>query len=490
MTAFRKYAASVVVMLLGICITLVYVVKADIDEFREEQIKIAVSAARNTEALLQLYVADLRRSVDQFFIDNRQNFLNLLNSKTRQSARATLLQRLQRQLPDAIAFTLADAAGQPLLDDESIIGDTCRENIRLFASDPAGIAVQLRMHADKIDGHFDIMSLLPISVNKDAILLVAFKANRIAQYLNLLQSPGHSLFLTLAGSDGRIEIAASTPHHQLSRKRELTDAETSRVMYSEHVDATAWDVIDVIDFEMLHREKKRIIRQAALLFVAFLFGGIVAIALIRCRRDMKRGVSTELESYRRQLEEQIRNRTVALEAANERLQHLSLSDGLTGIANRRHFDHVLARELRRALRESSPLSLLLIDIDYFKKYNDAVGHLAGDDALKKIAHAIQNEFKRGADLAARYGGEEFVVILPGATGEEALKQAERVRQLVDRLNIKHPDSNIVDHVTISVGVASLGTDQYKTTDELIDEADTALYRSKSEGRNRSNTFQA
>ncbi len=209
MTALRKYAASVVVMLLVIFVTLVYAAKTHIEEFREEQIKIAVSAARNTEVLLQRYVADLRRSVDLFFIDNRQGILDLLNSETRYKARAALQQRLHQELPDAIVFTLADAAGQPLLDDdENIIDDSCRENIRLFASDPAGISAQLRMHADKIDGHFDIVSLVPISIDEDAILLVEFKANRIALYLNLLQPPGHSLFLAKWDRMGRLK----SPH--------------------------------------------------------------------------------------------------------------------------------------------------------------------------------------------------------------------------------------------------------------------------------------
>jgi len=489
-SGFKKYIASVVVLLLVICITLAYVVKTHIEQFREDQIGLAGFAARSAESRLQLYVADLRRSVDLFFSENRQDLLALLNSDTRQRARTALQQRLHRQLPDAVAFTLADDTGHPLLnDDKNIFVDACRENLRLFASDPVGTASQLRIHTDRLGDHFDMLSLAPISDDRQAILLIAFRTNRIALDLNLLQPPGHSLYITTAGSKGRIEIAAAGPQQQFERKPELSAAEISRIMFSEHVDATAWDVIDVIDFGMLQREKWSIIRQTILLLTAFLFGCGFSLTVIRCRKDMKRGVTSELEPYRKQLEEQIRNRTAALEAANERLQHLSLSDGLTGIANRRHFDHVLARELRRALRMSMPLSLLLIDIDYFKKYNDAVGHLAGDDALKKIAHAIQNEFKRGADLAARYGGEEFAVILPSATGKEALKQAERIRHIVDRLNIKHPDSDITDHVTISVGVTSLGTDQYKTTDELIDEADTALYRSKSEGRNRSHAFQ-
>lgn len=486
-TGFRKYAVYAVFLLLAICILLAYVAKTNIEEFREQQITLAGNAARNTENLLQHYISELRRSVDLFANDNRREILAVLDTETRYRAHATLQQRLHRQLPDAIAFTLADTAGYPLLeDDENVIGDACREYIRLFASDPVGAAARLRIHADNFNGHFDIITTAPISADTEAILLVTFEARKIALYLQHLQPPDHSLFLLKTGSEARIEVA--TPE-SYQRPPELTAPETSRVLFTEHVDGTEWDVVDVIEFGLIEQEKWRIIKQTAFMFIAFMFGGVFSVAAIRCRMDLKRGVSTELEPYRKKLEEQIRNRTVALEAANERLQHLSLSDGLTGIANRRHFDHVLARELRRALRESMPLSLLLIDIDYFKKYNDAVGHLAGDDALKKIAHAIQNEFKRGADLAARYGGEEFAVILPSATGKEAFQQAERVRRIVDRLNIKHPDSDIADHVTISVGVTSLGTDQYKTTDELIDEADTALYRSKSEGRNRSSAFQ-
>ena len=486
---FRKYAVSTVILLLAVCVLLAYVAKTSIEKFREEQTKLAAYATHNTEALLQLYITELRQSVYLFVSDNHQQILALLNTETRHRARNTLQQQLHRRLPDAVAFTLADAAGNPLLDDDdkNFIGDACRENTRLFASDPAGIAARLRLHEDKLDGHFDILTQVAISDGEDAILLVAFKVHRIALYLDLLQPPGHSLFLAKTGSQGLIEIAASETQQQFRRDHELTAAETSLVLYSEHVDATAWDVIDVIDFEMLQREKWRIINRTALLFAIFLFGGVFSVAVMMRRKGMQQGASTELESYRKQMEEKIRNRTAALEAANERLQHLSLSDGLTGIANRRHFDQILARELRRALRESTPLSLLLIDIDYFKKYNDAVGHLAGDDALKKIAHVIQNKFKRGADLAARYGGEEFAVILPGANGKEALLQAERVRRIVDKLDIKHPDSDIADHITISVGVTSLDADQYKTAEELIDEADTALYRSKSEGRNRSST---
>lgn len=176
--------------------------------------------------------------------------------------------------------------------------------------------------------------------------------------------------------------------------------------------------------------------------------------------------------------------TRQLQAANELLQNLSLLDGLTGISNRRHFDQELLQESRRANREGTPLSLIMIDIDYFKAFNDTYGHLKGDDCLKTVATTLKKTLNRPGDFPARYGGEEFVVVLPNTDDIGAAMVAEELRASIENACISHFNSLCAKHVTVSLGVVTRFPEQTETPDDLILAADRALYRSKHEGRNR------
>jgi diguanylate cyclase (GGDEF)-like protein len=148
---------------------------------------------------------------------------------------------------------------------------------------------------------------------------------------------------------------------------------------------------------------------------------------------------------------------LALKQKSDQLRRLTMMDSLTGIANRRAFDDSLHLEWQRLLRHGESLSLLMIDIDYFKRYNDAHGHPAGDSCLRQVAIAIADTAKRTGDLAARYGGEEFAVILPHTGEQDARTIAERICACVRALAIAHGDSPVAPHVTISIGVASMTT---------------------------------
>ena len=176
--------------------------------------------------------------------------------------------------------------------------------------------------------------------------------------------------------------------------------------------------------------------------------------------------------------------TRQLQAANERLKNLSFLDGLTGIANRRHFDQVFLQESRRSKREKSHLSLIMLDIDYFKAFNDTYGHLKGDDCLKTIASTLKKTLKRPGDFPARYGGEEFAVVLPNTDDVGAAIIAEELRASIESAGIVHVNSLCADYVTVSLGVVTRLPEQAETPDDLILAADRALYRSKHEGRNR------
>jgi len=173
-----------------------------------------------------------------------------------------------------------------------------------------------------------------------------------------------------------------------------------------------------------------------------------------------------------------------LKEANKKLEELTLIDGLTLIANRRHFDGYLKKEWEISKRSLRSISLIMIDIDFFKKYNDSYGHLEGDSCLKKVAKAIQQSIHREGDLVSRYGGEEFGVILPDTDLEGAKQVAERIRKSVMNLSIAHKGSDIEKIVTISVGVASRIPSKDSKQEEIILSADNALYIAKNAGRNR------
>ena len=166
------------------------------------------------------------------------------------------------------------------------------------------------------------------------------------------------------------------------------------------------------------------------------------------------------------------------------LEDLSLADGLTAIGNRRRFDEVLLSEWRRARRTRSVVGLALLDVDFFKLFNDRYGHAMGDDCLRQVAATIAMLVRRPGDLCARYGGEEFAVILPQTDLSGVLTLGERIRQSVTALEIPHADSSVCPMVTVSVGAASMRPTGDATPEDLLRLADKRLYEAKTAGRNR------
>ena len=177
-----------------------------------------------------------------------------------------------------------------------------------------------------------------------------------------------------------------------------------------------------------------------------------------------------------------------LEKANRLLQAQVSQDGLTGIANRRAFDERIHNEIQRSMREQSPLSLLIIDIDHFKSFNDSYGHLQGDQALKSVANAMFDLFQRNTDFVARYGGEEFVAVISATNKEKTEASIHHLLESIRALQIPHENSEIAPYLTVSIGgyLHTPKTDESigSLIDTMIAKADSALYRAKSDGRNR------
>lgn len=173
-----------------------------------------------------------------------------------------------------------------------------------------------------------------------------------------------------------------------------------------------------------------------------------------------------------------------IEQQKQKLIQTSLTDGLTNIPNRRGLDEEFKRQLRSAQRYQWPIAILMIDVDDFKLYNDFYGHVDGDECLQKIALILQNILRRPEDFPARYGGEEFVCLLPNTTIEGAEKLSLDIISSLDKANIEHQKSTLTNHVTLSIGITVCSPDKEFTCEELLKQADSALYRAKTQGKNR------
>jgi len=168
----------------------------------------------------------------------------------------------------------------------------------------------------------------------------------------------------------------------------------------------------------------------------------------------------------------------------KKLAEISSRDQLTGLFNRREFEKLIKREWRDAIRQSQPISIIMIDIDHFKKFNDNYGHLAGDNCLQKISQTMENSLRRPRDFLARYGGEEFTAILPNTNKNGAEHIADSLQKNVENMKIPHKFSPVSNYVTISLGVAYTEETELFVFEELLDIADQTLYKAKNNGRNK------
>ena len=205
--------------------------------------------------------------------------------------------------------------------------------------------------------------------------------------------------------------------------------------------------------------------------------------LLKINRSLENRIEERTRELR-QLSEALQAESARLQQTNEELEQLSYQDALTGLANRRYFDHTLEREFSRMRRREAQCSMIMVDIDHFKAFNDRAGHVAGDECLRRIGAVLRQVCMRASDLAARYGGEEFAVILPETGAAEARTLAERIRAGIAELHIEHRAALSVQHVTVSIGVMTASVADLADAVTLVALADEQLYLAKAAGRNQ------
>ena len=250
---------------------------------------------------------------------------------------------------------------------------------------------------------------------------------------------------------------------------------------------------------VLERNQTFILLAIGVVMLVMMFGAIVYFTRLIIRSDFYREKQnallveqlSEANTYATKLNDELRveiDRRQKIEndlrQERDQAERLSTTDSLTGISNRRAFETALQDEITRARRARNMLSLILIDVDRFKNYNDARGHQAGDDVLRRVAKIIEQSTRRGTDKSCRYGGEEFAMLLPNTDVLQAARIAEAIRTQLEQEEIIHPDSDVGPHVTISIGVSAMVPGESDSGEELINIADRALYQAKSAGRNQ------
>ena len=220
---------------------------------------------------------------------------------------------------------------------------------------------------------------------------------------------------------------------------------------------------------------------AIILITAVVIFGALISAYVDRKTNRELLIANEsLEAMQARLLE----REKELRVAVAKLKELANRDGLTGVYNRRFFDEAIAAECRRAMRASYPISLLMVDIDYFKGINDRYGHLVGDDCLRRVAQGLAGSLRRTSDVVARYGGEEFAIILPNVSQKNAAVVAEILRRAIQDLGIENESSEVSEYLTLSIGACTREANDRQLPGEMIRAADEALYYAKQNGRNR------
>lgn len=254
-------------------------------------------------------------------------------------------------------------------------------------------------------------------------------------------------------------------HHHVSRTRLEIDPGRS-VLVPMHVSANRQWFLEALPTYYYFNSKATWLPHLIFILGATLTG-LVAYIFMRVARKNAR----------------IRHETRQLMSSNQELAEISRTDALTAVANRRYFDEVLDKEWKRSLRNRTPLTLIMVDIDCFKLYNDYYGHLEGDECIHAVAQTLKDMMSRPMDLVARYGGEEFAILLPD-TNENAVILAEQCRKVIEQQRIPHAASKVSPYVTVSMGIATITSDRESDVSELIRLADRALYSAKAGGRNQ------
>lgn len=457
----RQVYTVFIVLLLANAAVAWHTYHTEVSLLHNEHHKLAALLVENAGKEIEGALSRQHRTLHHF----SQDHLSILEEIVAKSDETHLIearQKLQRYLPGLLALNLLDRTGgfvflSPTF--EGIVDQLCLRDAKAITH---GETPRIRIHPNPHQYHYDQVVALPPPLQQYH-LFATFSQHPLVEALAEQNIPGHQLYVIILQQDGAlIEFSAQGDRQTLLKKglpSRLTAADLEGALAIKAIPGTDWHVVDLPEPTLFSYFEAQTLKQTL-----WLFGFTTAVLLFFFFL--------------------LRHHTLTIEQQKARLAAQASADGLTGLANRRAFDAALIREWHRGARNQTPLSLIMLDIDYFKRWNDTLGHLAGDDILRTLADTVRQQVKRHADLVARYGGEEIAVLLPETPHDAACALAERIRQAVealDRKNTAVPSG----HLTVSLGVCTcIPNPDLPPDPSLIACADEALYRAKRGGRNR------
>jgi len=419
-----------------------------------------------------------QRVLDTFIETHKKLVTDLADNPEDKGLQHTLQSRLKRYLPNFIGFNIMTPSGKPIIDTfDNVINDFCLSDLKLYLKSGKQ---NIRLHPNNNESHYDIVS--KISNRKNSrFLLVNFEVNEFADLLSSTQAERHSLAIINKEENNLIEIFPDgdrlANNNRLNFR--LDGKENIRVLSATKIKDTYWHIIDMHDDGLFDSYRESIFKEYLIAYYIFSII-ILFMRSILLNQDHKRTLA----------EEQLKKNHTEIKELNQRLDLLSKTDSLTGLYNRRHFDTIINHEWNRGLRSHSPISCILIDIDYFKNYNDYYGHQAGDKCLIEISLVMKDTFRRAGDMVARYGGEEFIILMPSTSAEDAEAAITLFQSELAKLKIPHMNSSINSFVTASAGIVNQVPRRDDSIDGFIGKADKALYKAKASGRNRWEVYQS
>jgi diguanylate cyclase (GGDEF)-like protein len=433
------------------------------EDWRNIHVQQLTEARRSARFVTQSLVRELeeqRRMMSVFARLHQDEIQDLIDHPDSDAPLQVLRQALQGFYPTAFAVTLADRHGTPLVDDfDGLIGDVCRANIRHFSSHGQDQPIFIHPHPEVY--HYDLMV-----AQQGHIFFVSLRPDNLVRLLKENAALGQSLFLVKEGTR-LIELGAEGPRSTLGRDIHLTEKEEAALLLRLPVAGTLWRLVVLPDEAMIAGQQRKIFISLGARSIGILI--LTALMLWLLGKEAKRRLHAENHA--------------------RDLVVLSNTDALTGLPNRRALDDYLVRECHAMERTGHPLTVMMLDIDHFKLFNDTLGHPQGDQALRAVAQALSTVASRPRDMVGRYGGEEFLIILPDTPCHAAPHLADSMHQAVEAQAMAHPAAPTAPRITVSIGLGCATRDSHHSPARLIAEADQALYVAKQEGRNTTRIFQ-
>jgi len=467
----KKIVFSTLIIILFFAMILWGVVRDRTQDYYQYHQSIAKSSVEKISRVVKNILHNKHKLVESFLEDHEALMLKILNNIDDEDTYDLLDDKLKHYFPDYLTSSIANIKGELLRTEFGDISKLCINDMKDYIYH--GVQ-NIRIHPNATLYHYDILVKYKLKSQK-ILFITTFSSDVIVSLLNASSLISHNFYLVDKKQNYLIEITKDGSRNVLKDRGDfhLTQAEQERIFASQKIEGSTWTIVDFYDSRLFSDNKTALIRNNLIIFIFF-----TLLMIFVSRMIIREIQKKEL------LKDKLEQRNIEIKALNENLKRLSITDPLTGLYNRRFLDTQLKRMWNKASRLKIPLSIAILDIDFFKQYNDYYGHQEGDNCLMTVATLCQESFRRANEICARYGGEEFIIINLGDNKESFVQRLENLFQVLYQKDIKHEDSTIDSRVTISVGLAHSQDKEYSFVNVLLKNADDALYEAKEKGRNQ------